>query len=463
MKLSCCMSAESRVYKLVDTHSFKPVDSGVDSRSAERRLGEGVVAGTGLVDGRPAAVCATEPSLLKGSLGVEEARKITTLFVYAQSLGMPVVCLCDSSGVRVNEGPLVLQAVAEMLVKTVEARRCIPVITAVLGGCAGAMSVLAGLSHLVVGCRTKGYMFLYGPRAVKHLIGEEVEHTRLGDLENLSAKAGTVHVIAEDEDSAIKTVKQLLQLLPQNSSQTPEQKPFTDPVDRPIPEKFFEEESSKLVSDVCDRGSCIELRPSYGRAVSTVLGRLSGFPAGLVASNPAFNKGLIDREAAVKISEFVELCSLFNIPVITLVNTPGFSVGLSQEEAGILRHVAQVLKSYAECRAPKIAVIAGPAYGAAYIAMGSRLLGADYVYALPQAQVASMPPEAVVETAHSKKLATMTEEEKQALIAQERIKSSPQTLLSNGLVDEIIEKQHIRSKLARTLRNIYRQSPAGRI
>ncbi|MEM2096347.1 MAG: carboxyl transferase domain-containing protein [Candidatus Caldarchaeum sp.] len=452
------MSAEDRVYKLVDVDSFTPVASGVESRSAERWPGDGVVAGTGLVDGRPVAVCATEPSFLKGSVGVEGSRKLTNLFSHAQRLGMPVVCLSDSSGARVHEGQPVLQALAELLLRVVEARRYIPVVTAVLGGCAGAMSVLAGLSHLVVGCKKKGYMFLYGPRAVKHLVGEEVELTRLGDLENLSAKAGTVHIVAEDEDSAMKTVKQLLQLLPQNSSQTPEQKPFTDPVDRPIPEKFFEEGSSKLVSDVCDRGSCIELRPKYGGAVSTVLGRLSGFPAGFVASNPFYNKGLIDGEAAVKTSEFVELCSLFNIPVITLVNTPGFSVGLSQEEAGILRHVAQVVRAYADCRAPKIAVILGQAYGAAYIAMGTRFLGADYVYAIPQAEVASMPPEAVVETIHSKKLTTMTEEEKQALAAQEKINSSSQTLLSNGLVDEIIDKQHLRSKLARTLLNIYKQN-----
>lgn len=442
----------------MDAGSFRPILSGVEQHGADmpHRPGDGVVAGFGKIGGRNVAVFAHDPAFAGGSLGEVGVRKIAKLYELATRFGYPIIGLADSSGARIQEGARSLIAVGELIKTANKAHGKIPQINVIIAGGVGGAAFTAAVGDVVIGVAKTGYMFLHGPRAVKHATGQDVSIMELGSVKTLAASSGLIDFVTEDEAQAISLVKKLLSYLPSNYLATP---PTSIATESTIKQDLESTETRRLIAEIIDPGTFLEFKADYARNLITGLGRVDGLVVGVVANEPNVFKGYIDGKACVKLSRFVDFCNSFNIPVLTIVDTPGFEPGVAAEHGGIIREGTWVYRSYLNATVPKVTLIAGKAYGGAYIAMCSKGIGADYVLALPDAEVAVQPLEVSAEILFRKELEKLPDDQKAAAFAQYvealRTKSRGDALLSIGVADVIVKREEVKKTVSSVLHSLY--------
>lgn len=423
----------------------------------QRYFGDGVVVGYGKIDGRFVYVYAQDFTVLGGSIGEGHGEKIARTIEQAIQAGVPVLGLYDSGGARIQEGVSALHGCGRIFYANVKASGVIPQIAIILGPCAGAAAYSPALMDFVI--IVKGaYMFITGPEVVKAATGVSVTFDQLGGADVHGSVSGVAHFIAETEEEAYSLARKLLSYLPSNSTEDPPYVPTDDPVERRLeelyeivptdPMKPFDVKS--VINAILDNGEFLEVHSYWARSAVVGFGRIGGYTVGIVANQPAVNAGVIDIDASNKIARFVRFCDSFNIPIVTLVDTPGFMPGVDQEHNGIIKHGAKVLHAYAEAIVPKITVIMRKAYGGAYIAMGSLSLGSDINYAWPTAEIAVMGPEGAVRILYRREIEKAQDPEtfyKEKLKEYREIFANPFRAAELGYVDDVIDPALTRKKI----------------
>ncbi len=422
--------------------------------------GDGVITVAGLIGGRWVAVWANDPKVRAGALSSSGMRRVLRLVELATERRMPLIYLADSSGAMLQEGPVSLIAVGEVYRAMVRASRHVPRLAAVLGGCVGGSAFFAASSDVVVGNLSGGYIFVSGPRAAKFYTGEEVDIAGLGGTGNL-LESGTLQLVGSDGPECLRTVRRVLGYLPSSTDEMPPRDERWSPPQSEGP-RVPEGEGDRydvreVIAALVDEGSFLEFEERSGKAAVTGLARMEGSVVGIVANNPIHNQGLIDSRAAEKMARFIGLCDRFNVPLLTLVDTPGFLPSRAEEVAGLPRHGSKLLHAYSTSEVPKVAVILRRAYAGGYVSMCSRGLGADYVMGLPNAIVAVQPPRLAAEILYRKELERADPAERERLLEAysseyERAFKGREALVANGVVDEVVEPHDLRRRAVRVLR-----------
>ncbi len=462
-----------RIEKLLDPDSFEELEWMRIHRSTYFGLdkvkyyGDGVVVGYGRIDNRPVFIYAQDFTVMGGSIGESHADKIVRVIELAVENGVPVIGLYDSGGARIQEGVSALHGCGRIFAANVKASGVIPQISLILGPCAGAAAYSPALMDFVIMVKN-AYMFITGPQVVKAATGLDVSFEELGGADIHAGRSGVAHFIVEDEESAFSLTRALLSYLPNSSEEEPPYIPTKDPVDRKLddlsplipvdPMKPFD--VYEVITRLVDNNVFLEVHRNYARSAVTGFARIGGYSVCIVANQPAVNAGVIDIDASNKIARFVRFCDSFNIPIITLVDTPGFMPGLDQEHGGIIKHGAKILHAYAESTVPKITVIMRKAYGGAYIAMGSKSLGADISLAWPTAEIAVMGPEGAVRILYRKEAAKKKDPEKfikEKLLEYRKVFANPYRAAELGYVDDIIDPSMTRYKVYKALEILTRK------
>jgi acetyl-CoA carboxylase carboxyltransferase component len=462
------LTARERIELLLDGGTFQELgrlathnisDFGMASK---KYPGDGVVAGFGKIDGRRVAVYAQDFTILGGSFSEVQAQKVCKVMELAQDSGIPIVAMLDSGGARIQEGVRSLAAYGELFVRNVMASGVVPQISLQLGPCAGGAVYSPALADFIIMVRDISFMFITGPDVIKAVTGEEVDFDTLGGTAAHNAWSGVAHFAADDEGDAFRLVKDILSYLPQNNSEDPPRiAPYDDPerrdelLDRLVPEDSSEPyDMHQVISIIFDRGSFLEVQAHYARNALVGLARLDGYPVGLVANQPMFLAGVLDIDSSDKIARFVRFCDAFNLPIITLVDCPGYMPGVAQEHGGIIRHGAKVIYAYCEATVPKISVVTRKAIGGAYIAMSSKQMRTDLAYAWPTAEIAVMGPEAAVNILYRHELTHADDPAAlRARLLQEYIDKfhNPYAAADVGQIDEVIEPSYTRLRLVNAL------------
>uniref|UniRef100_A0A7C4BBM5 Acyl-CoA carboxylase subunit beta n=1 Tax=Thermofilum pendens TaxID=2269 RepID=A0A7C4BBM5_THEPE len=461
------LTAWERVEALLDKGSFVPIGRFVRHRATgfgmESRVayGDGVIAGLGTVEGRRVAVYAQDFTFMGGSVGEMHASKIARLLELAIKIGVPVVGLNESGGARIQEGVDSLKGYGEIFYRNVIASGVVPQIVAILGPCAGGAVYSPALADFIVMTR-KSYMYITGPKVVKASVGEDVTHESLGGAEVHATRSGVAHFVVEDDLEAVRLIRRLLSYLPSNNAEDPlfletgddplREDPALDSVVPEDPLKPYD--VREVIARVFDRGSFLEVHALFAQSAVVGFARLGGYPVCVVANQPAYMAGCLDIDSSDKISRFVTFCDAFNFPVITLVDVPGFLPGTVQEHGGVIRHGAKIIYAYSEATVPKLTVIMRKAYGGAYIAMGSKHLGADYVIAWPTAEIAVMGPEGAIEVIYRRELEKAQNPEELAKQFAEKYRAevaNPYVAAARGYVDDVVLPRETRAYLYRAL------------
>jgi acetyl-CoA carboxylase carboxyltransferase component len=416
--------------------------------------GDGVVGATGAVDGRPIVCYAQDGSYLGGSLGERHADTIVRVLSLAQRARTPVVGFVESGGARMQEGTAALAGYGRIFRQTVALTGVVPQISVVSGASAGGGAYSPALTDLIV-MTEDAAMFLTGPGVVREALGEEIDAAGLGGP-HVHDRNGVCHLVERDEASAAVRVRELLSYLPNAAGQTPPRSIAIDPAT--ADPGAFVPAASRSAYDVrdalgaiVDRDSLLELCPRWARNMVTALARLDGRPVGIVANQPRYLGGVLDAEGSEKAARFVSFCNSFGVPLIAVVDTPGFMPGSKQEQAGVIRHGASLVRAFAAATVPKLTVVLRKSYGGAYITMNSRDLGADLVLAWPDAELGIMSARAAVGIVNHRELrvAPDPEAERDRLAdAYARDHLRAETAAAEGFVDEIIEPSETRDRLA---------------
>ena len=462
------LTARERLEKLLDPDSFIEIGMFVLHRAREfgmdekKAFGDGVVTGYGKIDGRPVMIYAQDFTFMGGSVGEMHASKIARTIEMAIKLGIPIIGLNDSGGARIQEGVASLKGYGDIFYQNVMASGVVPQILAIMGPCAGGAVYSPALADFICMVKNTSFMFITGPKVVKAAIGEEVTFQELGGPEVHAKISGMAHFIAENEEECFNIIRKLLSYLPSNNMEDPPYIETDDEVDRMesrldeiIPsEPQIPYDMKEVINLILDKDSFFEVHELYAPNAIVGFGRLNGYVVGIVANQPMIYAGSLDINSSDKISRFVRFCDAFNIPIITFMDVPGFLPGTSQEHGGVIRHGAKIIYAYSEATVPKITVIVRKAYGGAYIALGSRHLGADAVYAWPTAEIAVMGPEGAIEIIYKRELKAA--ENPQELISKfvkqyrEKI-TKPYTVAALGYIDSIIVPSETRPILIKTL------------
>jgi acetyl-CoA/propionyl-CoA carboxylase carboxyl transferase subunit len=422
----------------------------------------GVVAARGTVSGTRAVAFCTDATVMGGAMGIDGCRHIVDAIDTALRERLPVVGVWHSGGARLAEGVTALHAVGEVFEAMVRASGRVPQISVVLGPAAGGAAYGPALTDLVI-MGPAGRVFVTGPDVVRSVTGEDVDMESLGGPDTHGRRSGVVHVVTGSEQAALDTARQAVDLLAaQGSFAPPEGEPDVD-LGALLPERANRAYDVKpLVAALLD-GPALELHPRWAPNVVTALGRLAGRTVGLVANNPLRLGGCLDSASAEKAARFVRMCDAFGVPLVVLVDVPGYLPGVGQEWDGVVRRGAKLLHAFAEAVVPRVTLVTRKAYGGAYIAMNARSLGATTVLAWPGAEVAVMGAKAAVGILHRKKLAAVPPGEREALHAQlaaehERIAGGVNRALQIGVVDEVVDPAQTRRRLVAALA----AAPAGR-
>jgi acetyl-CoA carboxylase carboxyltransferase component len=462
------LTARERLDLLLDPGSFVELDRFASHRATafgmdERKyLGDGVVTGYGTVDGREVFVFSQDFSVFGGSLGEVFAEKIMKVMDLAMKMGSPLIGINDSGGARIQEGVVSLGGYAEIFWRNVMASGVIPQISVVAGPCAGGAVYSPAITDFIFMVRDISYMFITGPDVVKAVTGEEVSFEELGGAETHAARSGVAHFAEDSEEAAFEDVRRLLSLLPSNNLEDP---PRIEPADDPEREVLELEEvipdsptkpydMQRVIEAVLDDEDLMEVHAAYAPNIIVGLGRLDGFPIGVVANQPKYLAGVLDIASSEKAARFVRFCDCFNIPLLTFVDVPGFLPGTEQEYGGIIRHGAKLLYAFAEATVPKLTVITRKAYGGAYDVMASKHIRADVNFAWPSAEIAVMGPDAAVKIIHKREIAAAADPEAvtQELIEDYRERfANPFIAADRGYVDDVIEPRYTRSALIKAL------------
>ncbi len=460
------LTARERLNYLLDEGSFEEFGLLVESRCTDFGIkdkhikGDGVITGFGRINGRKVAVFSQDFTLLGGSLGLAHAKKIAYIMDIAKKVGCPVIGILDSGGARIQEGVDSLDGYAEIFRRNVECSGIIPQISVIVGPCAGGAVYSPALTDFVFMVNGISNMFVTGPAVVKAATGEEVDFETLGGAKTHATKSGVCHFVSNSEQECFRTVKELLSYLPSNSSEKPPTVVSNDSPSREIPllEKLCELDPKKpyrvhhIIWWLADEHKFLEVHKDFAKNIVTGFIRLNGEVIGVIANNSAYMAGALDIDASDKAARFIRFLNNFNIPILTLVDVPGYWPGVKQEHGGIIRHGAKLLYAYAEATVPKVSLILRKAYGGAYIAMSSKYLGGDINFALPSAEIAVMGPAGAIEILYSKQLKEAKDEEREALknkLTQEYAEkfASPYQTASTGSIDEVIEPKMARKKI----------------
>jgi propionyl-CoA carboxylase beta chain len=462
------LTARERIDLLLDPGSFSELDKFVTHRATDFGMGnkkvpgDGVVTGYGTVEGRQVFVFAQDFTVFGGSLSGAYAQKICKVMDLATRVGAPIVGLNDSGGARIQEGVESLAGYADIFLRNTLASGVVPQISLILGPCAGGAVYSPAITDFIVMTKNTSYMFITGPEVIKTVTHEEVSKEDLGGALAHNQKSGVAHFAAESEQQAISLTRELLSYLPSNNADDAPLAPTADDPGREEqslatlvpanPNKPYD--IRDIVKLIVDDKHFFEVQEHYAKNIVVGFARLNGRSVGLVGNNPAVLAGCLDIDASTKAARFVRFCDCFNIPLVTLVDVPGFLPGTAQEWQGIIKHGAKLLYAYAEATVPKITVITRKAYGGAYDVMASKHIRADLNYAYPTAEIAVMGPEGAVNIIFRKELdgAKDPVAEKARLVSEYREKfANPFKAAELGYIDEVIRPEKTRLKLIRAL------------
>ncbi|MDR3622024.1 MAG: acyl-CoA carboxylase subunit beta [Paludisphaera borealis] len=463
-------TARERVDDLVDPDSFEEI--GLFARHRQTEFGmlgkevpaDGVVTGAATVDGRLVHLASQDFTVLGGSAGEVHSLKVAEAMELSLHTGTPFVFINDSGGARVQEGIDSLSGYGKVFFTNVSLSGAVPQISLICGPCAGGAAYSPALTDFVIMTR-KAQMFITGPQVIKQVTGEQITAEALGGAETHMAHSGVAHFIAEDDQDAVHTCRRLLSFLPSNNLEDAPRIEHDDDVD-PNPElnTIVPVEPKRgydvrdVIAAVVDQGDFLEVQAGYAMNMVVGFGRILGRSVGFVANQPQVLSGAIDINAATKASRFIRFCNAFNIPLVTFVDVPGFLPGVQQEHGGIIRHGAKMLFAYSATTVPKIQVILRKSYGGAHLAMGSKDLGADRVFAWPTAEVAVMGAEGAVEIVFRKEVEAADDKaaKRAELIQQYKATfSTPYAAAGRRLVDDVIEPADTRKHLAQALEYLH--------
>ncbi len=464
------LTARERIARLVDAGSFVEMDAFSRHRSSNfgmdknRIYGDGVVTGHATVDGRAIAIYSQDFLTFGGSLGEVVGEKIVKVMEFALKSGIPIVGINDSGGARIQEGVASLSQYGEIFKRNVRASGVIPQISLIMGPTAGGAVYSPAITDFVIMVNETSQMFITGPDVIKTVTGEEVGMEELGGARTHNTKTGNSHYLADSEDDAIDYVKALLSYLPSNNmdespvlaaTESKDVSPSDRALDSLIPDNPNKPYDMKvLVEAILDEADFLEVHTLYAPNILVGFGRVEGHSVGIIANQPQALAGTLDIAASEKAARFVRTCDAFGIPVITLVDVPGFLPGTEQEWNGIIRRGAKLLYAYGEATVPLITVITRKAYGGAYIVMGSKHLGADVNLAWPTAQIAVMGAQGAVNILHRKELADAqdTDAKRKELIEDyEETLLNPHIAADRGFIDAVIEPQETRHQIVKAL------------
>ena len=467
-------TARERIDMLLDEGSFEEFDMFVEHRSTNfgmektKFLGDGVVTGYGTIDRRLVYIFAQDFTVFGGSLSETLALKICKVMDQAMKMGAPVIGINDSGGARIQEGVNSLAGYAEIFQRNILASGVVPQISGIFGPCAGGAVYSPALTDFTLMTQGTSYMFLTGPKVVKSVTGEDVDQEQLGGARVHSTKSGVAHFSVENEEDGLSLIRNLLSFLPQNNLEETPLKKTDDPIDR------FEDGLNDIIPDnpnkpydmyevigaIIDDGEFLEVHADYAKNIIVGFARFNGQSVGIVANQPKYLAGVLDINASRKAARFVRFCDAFNIPLVTLVDVPGFLPGTAQEYGGVILNGAKLLYAYGEATVPKITVTLRKSYGGAHIVMSCKQLRGDINYAWPSAEIAVMGADGAVEVLYGREVAAQETPEKQAEVMQAKkdeytdLFANPYNAARYGYIDDVIEPRNTRFRVIRALQQL---------
>jgi acetyl-CoA carboxylase carboxyltransferase component len=459
-------TARERILSLLDRDSFHEYDLFVEHDARDFDMdkkslpSDGVVIGTGTIHGKGVAVFAQDFTVAGGSLGLMHARKITKIMDHALKMRIPLIGINDSGGARIQEGVNSLAGYGEIFYRNTISSGVIPQISVILGPCAGGAVYSPALTDFVFVVDKISKMFITGPEVIKTVLGEEISMEDLGGARVHCETTGNAHFFAKTEDECFEQIKNLIALVPANndikSCRTEAKLPDIQfRIDQIVPEDpTLPYDVKDIIRALADESEFLEVQDMWAKNIVIGFGRLGGSTVGFVANQPLEMAGVLDVDSSDKAARFIRYCDAFNIPLVTLVDLPGYLPGVDQEHAGVIRHGAKVLYAYSEATVPKLTVILRKAYGGGYIAMSSRHLGADFVFAWPTAEIAVMGPEGAANIIFRREImsAPDPDEMRRAKVEEYKVKfANPYVAASRGYIDSVIEPSETRKLLVHAL------------
>lgn len=461
------LTARERILELLDVNSFHEYDlfvehAGKDFDMDKKYLpGDGVITGTGTITGYPVCIYAQDFTIAGGSLGYMHAKKITKIMDHAMKLKIPIIGINDSGGARIQEGVNSLAGYGEIFYRNTLSSGVIPQISVILGPCAGGAVYSPALTDFVFVVDKISKMFITGPEVIKTVLGEEISMEDLGGARVQAEISGNAHFFSESEIECFDQIKELITYIPWNNTKKADPYPPKEPHSKTYPiEKIIPADARlpydvrDIIKAVSDESKFLEVQELYAPNIVIGFGRLNGDTIGFVANNPLYLAGVLDVDSSDKAARFIRYCDAFNIPLICLVDLPGYLPGVDQEHAGVIRHGAKVLYAFSEATVPKLTVILRKAYGGGYIAMNSTHLRADFVFAWPTAEIAVMGPEGAANIIFRNEImnAENPEETRKKMIEEYKEKfANPYVAAAHGYIDAVIEPRDTRKMLLHAL------------
>ena len=464
-------TARERIAQLLDAGRGADLDMFVQHRCTnfgqEKKhfLGDGVVTGYGTIDGRLVYVFAQDFTVFGGSLSEAMAQNICKIMDMAMKMGAPVIGLNDSGGARIQEGINALSGYAEIFERNILASGVIPQISAILGPCAGGAVYSPALTDFTIMTKGISYMFLTGPKVVKTVTGEDVTQEQLGGATMHSSKSGVAHFATEDGEEALMLIRKLLSYIPQNNLEEAPLVKCTDPIDRledslneivpDSPNKAYD--MYEVIGAIVDNGEFLEIQKDFAKNIIIGFARFNGQSVGIVANQPKFLAGVLDCNASRKAARFVRFCDAFNIPIVSLVDVPGFLPGTGQEYNAVILHGAKLLYAYGEATVPKVTVTLRKSYGGSHIVMSCKQLRGDMNYAWPTAEIAVMGAAGAAEVLYAKE-AKEQADPKAFIVEKEKeytdLFCNPYNAAKYGYIDDVIEPRNTRFRIIRALQQL---------
>ncbi len=461
------LTARERLNLLLDEGSFEEFDALKSGRGGHpgggrEYLSDGVLSGHGTIDGREICVFSQDFTVLGGSLGEAHSEKIRKAMDHAVRVGTPVIGLNDSGGARIQEGVDALAAYGEIFARNVNASGVVPQISCIMGPCAGGAVYSPSMTDFVFMVEESSYMFVTGPNVVKSVIHKEISSEELGGAMVHTTKSGVAHFAMPNDILLLREVRRLINYLPSNSRQRPPILDLRDPPDRTDPAldylvPFNPNQAYNmrvLIDSILDGEEFLEVHARFAPNLVVGFGRLGGETVGLIANQPAILAGVLDNNASVKGARFVRFCDAFNIPLICLVDVPGFMPGPEQEHGGIIRHGAKLLYAFAEATVPRITVTVRKSYGGAHVVMNSKHIGADMHYAWPTAEIAVLGPRGAAEVIYRREIQSSADPTATLMEKEEQYRKTfvnPFLAAKRGYIDDVIFPRDTRGRLIRTL------------
>ncbi len=460
------MTARERILALLDVNSFYEYDLFVEHEETNFGMeskvlaGDGVITGTGTINGAPVCIYAQDFTVMGGSLGLKHARKITKIMDHAMKMKVPCIGINDSGGARIQEGIGALAGYGEIFYRNTMASGVIPQISVILGPCAGGAVYSPALTDFVFVVENISKMFITGPNVIESVLGEKISQEDLGGARVHAEITGNAHFYALTEKECLNQIKELVSLIPHSNQVKagkikPMKPTFRKNIENIIPSDPKQPYDVRdVIFALTDASKFLEVQELWAPNIVIGFGRMNGDTVGFVANQPMYLAGVLDCDASDKAARFIRFCDAFNIPIVTLEDMPGYLPGVDQEHAGVIRHGAKMLYAYSEATVPKITVILRKAYGGGYIAMNSRHLGADFMFAWPGAEIAVMGPEGAANIIFRKEIMEAEDEE---AMRQQKVKeyiekfANPFVAAAKGYIDAVIEPKETRELLLHSL------------